>query len=74
MRASIRSSYSEQTLRKAKPEALRRWAKWLGVKTRWTNSPKEELTLLIHGILRAVKKLERYPKGTIPKDIIEQND
>lgn len=73
MRASRRSGYSEQTLRKAKLEALQRWAKWLGVKTKPGKNSREELTFLIHGILRAVKRLENYPRGTVPKDI-KQND
>ena len=60
---------SEEDLREARPEYLMRWAKWLGVKSKPGKSSKEELSFLIYGILRAIKKLNKLPKGTIPSDI-----
>lgn len=60
---------SEEHLREARPEYLERWAKWLSITTKSGRSSKEELSFLIFGILRAVKKLSKLPKGTIPSDV-----
>lgn len=60
---------SEEILRVARPEYLKRWATWLGVTTKSGRNSKEELSFLIFGILRAVKKLSKLPKGTLPSDI-----
>ncbi len=60
---------SEEDLRNARIEYLERWAKWLGVTTRPGRNSKEKLSFLIFGILRAVKKLDKLPKGTIPSDV-----
>lgn len=66
---TFRYSFSEDELRKAKPEALERWARWLGVKKKSGRNANEELSFLIYGILRAVKRLEKLPRGTIPSDV-----
>lgn len=60
---------SEEDLREARPEYLDRWARWLGITTKPGRNSKEELSFLIFGILRAVKKLNKLPKGTIPSDV-----
>lgn len=62
-------SIQEKHLRRSRLENLQRWAKWLGVEPRIGKNDKESLTFLIYGILRAVKHLERLPKGTIPSDL-----
>lgn len=61
-------SFSEKHLRHTSPENLKRWAKWLGVIPKPGKNDKESLTFLIYGILRALKHLERLPKGTVPSE------
>lgn len=60
---------SEDDLRQANLQDLKRWANWLGVIKRCAKNPKEEFSILIFGILRAVRRLERLPRGTIPSDV-----
>lgn len=59
----------EDDLRLAKFEDLSRLANWLGVTKKKSKNPKEDFSFLIYGILRAMKKLEKLPKGIVPSDI-----
>lgn len=60
---------SEDDLREAKIKDLKRLATWLCVTPQPSKNVKEELNLLIFGILRAIKLLNKSPKGTIPSEI-----
>lgn len=65
---------SEDDLRQSNPQYLERWANWLGIVKRPGKNAKEEFSNLVFGILRAVRKLEKLPRGTIPSEIKKKQE